>query len=606
MANSFNTSPTPPPVPPIAESTPAPRATRKGCFSLWTLLAVVIFIAAAVIGLNARKVYNVGIEYLASRAAVKVEQAMEAGDQVGASELAGEMYRKYPNSSAILRVTAKFLTEISQDHVNAVAMLKRLIATGKGTQDDQLLLAQTQVKAGDVVAAAAALKALPEALQNGRKGLEAKSLIAAMTGNRAEAETLLRQALNCEPNDPECKLKLAILDEAQAFQSGPRNNISDRIWEVARRGDKTALTAIRHLADSSTTTSANVDELLALITAHPQATDSIRYAVLRTHHRLRPLDTKALVEKEITRQRGKSAQEIPDFFRWLVAVGYQHRIEEILPVELALKDAKSLLIYIDALSANGEWQALSDLMQRQKLPISAATKSLVLGQSHGQLQSRNPQIAGQFLREAMDAAGPNDRVILDRVAQSAESLGLTDLAKDAYRKMLLQRPEGRVELLEKIMNLCRQDRDVKGMIDTLKELHQLRPGFQGYADQLDYLRLVSGIEMELAANVVWTADREPATLTQGYPRALMTAMTERRFGREQEWRVAASAVPDPNKLSPGLRAVMTGYYAQLGEREKAFRLGETLVGTLVNGVLTGDKRGLLLDEELRLLETGMR
>jgi hypothetical protein len=266
-----------------------------------------------------------------------------------------------------------------------------------------------------------------------------------------------------------------------------------------------------------------------------------------------------------------------------------------------------MLVYIDALSAAGEWQAIIDLLKGNRLPISTTTRNLVLGQSHGQAQGRSQMdVAAQFLREALDQAGPKEQEILLRTASSAEAMGLTSIAKEAYRKLLATRPDGQVALLEKLLQVCQQDRDVDGMVAALKDLHQAKPGFQPYADQLNYLRLISGTEMELAANGIYSTDPAKMIPTQSLPPYFLRALAAKRLVRRADWEAATEKVTSPERLSPGARAMLSGFYADLGQREKAFRLGETLIGNVNNGVVTGDKRGLLLEPELRALERGIR
>ena len=561
---------------------------------------------ATVVGLNAKRVYNKWTEWRSKAAAADIQKLIDAGQVNDAFKLAGEAYRKYPNSPAVLRLAAQMLSETSRDYPTAAALIKRVLASGKGTLEDQVLLAEMQAKSGDLVSAKTTLSLLPDQLQNTRQALEARSMLAGLAGDKEAEDDLLRRALQADPDNRDCQLKLAIMDEMRSFETGPRGAIVERIWKIARGDDEAALKAIVHLAGSTSTTATQITTLLDLVTAHPAATDKERYIVLQAHHRLRPLDTERLITSEMNRQRGKSAQDMSDFFRWLVGIGQHAKIRELLPLDVAMRDTKSMLIYIDALSAGGEWGQLVDLMQKPKLPITTSTRNLVLGQSYGYLDNRNPRAASQFLREAITGAGPTDREILLRASTAAEALGLTSLAREACQKLLTSRPDGRTPILEKILELSQRERDTQAMLDTLKELIQVRPGYQAYVDQLNYIRLITGTEMELAASAVEKTDPLTAVTTQGLPPAFLSAVAARQFGKEQEWKNAAQSIKSPERLGPGMRAVLAGYYSQIGDRQSALRLGETLVGNSLNGQSFGDKRSLLLDEELKLLESGMR
>lgn len=565
----------------------------------WTWIAIGLFAVATALGMNARKIYHYWQDFRSDRALNEAKALSDAGDFGMAVEAAAAALQKTPSHPGLLRFTAKLLTEEARDHNTAVVLLRRLLSSGRAEPEDGLLMLECLVRLGDMAAAREQLLTLPKALQDGRRGLEARSAIAALAGNPREAENLLRQALLLDPNDPECQLRLAILDENQAFES-VRPSITTRIWKVAKGNDDAALAAILHLANSQHTAPREVDELFSLVKAHPKADDAERYAVLSASHRLSPLDTVRHVEAEMARQKGKSPQNLAEFFQWLGSVGHHDKILQMLPRDAALRDSRSMLIYIDALAAAGQWQPLIDLMQQSKLPISLATRNLVLGQSYARLEGDGIREAGRFLREALASAGPGDQAILMRVAASADSMGLTGIAREAYTKLLGLRPERRALVLEKLLELCKRERDTKGMLDTLKELQLARPGFEPDDERLQYVRLLSGMEMELALD--WMQKRTGSRQSSAEDMVL-SALAAHRTGNLEGWKSSTSAIREPERLEPGMRGVVAGFLAMNGEKTAAFRLVETLSGSLTDGQIVGDKRGLLLPEELRLMES---
>jgi hypothetical protein len=153
--------------------------------------------------------------------------------------------------------------------------------------------------------------------------------------------------------------------------------------------------------------------------------------------------------------------------------------------------------------------------------------------------------------------------------------------------------------LEKLLELYQRERDTLGMLDTLKELQVARPGYEPDIQRLMYVRLLGGIEMELALDWV---DRQMSTTDLSTERIVLKALAAYRAGRADEWRAAMTAIEQPERLDPGMRGVVAGFLAMNGDRLSANRLMETLSGSLTDGQVVGDKRGLLLPEELRLLE----
>ena len=570
----------------------------------WSIYTLVLFVLVLIVGFNARPLYHAFNDWRAESAAQKLNAQIDQGDREKAMNLGGELFRQFPDSSPVLRALARLLAEVSADYSTAASLVKRIISKEQATDEDRISLAEYLAKAGDLLGAQKAIAALPESVQNTRRVLEARSATASFMGDNELAKELLRSALQADPENPDCQLRLAILEDSESFVISQRSPALDRIWDLAERDDKTGLAAIGYLAASRSLSAVDVPQLLDFVSKHPQAKDEHIYSVLLAHHKLRPLDTERLVQSELERQKGRSVDDLTAFFRWLVAVGHHEDILRLMSLEQVMKDSKSMLVYIDALSAGGEWKTLIDLMNRQRLPISEATRSLVLGQSHGRLDSSQSDRAAQFLRDSIGAAGQKDVVLLTRAAETAESLGLTSVAQEAYRRVLKSQPEKRIVLLERLLALFRRDRDALGTVETLKELILARPGFQPYVDELNYTRLISGVEMELALADM-KAER-PQSVLLGRSVPLMHAMTSKRFGQSDDWKHHLSQIDDPQALTPGMRAVLAGYLADAGHSDKAYRLAETIIGTFENGRLVGDKRSLLLPEELKLLEMSLR
>ena len=579
-------------------STVGPRSSR---LSLWVWVVILLIGTALVLGLNARKVYHKWVDWTCARVAAEVMTLLEQDKVDQAFKVAGETFRKYPDNTAMLRVLAKVVSEVSGDWSTAASLLKRVRQQGRASPVDLLDLVFAQAQSGDLAGTQETLKELAPAALNSRKGLEARATLARFAGDNAEAERLLRAAYSADPGDRMAQLMLAKMDQAKAMLSG-QAVVVRQIWDLAQGDDRAAKEAILHLAGSETTTSTEIVDLVGLMEKHPLSDDRLRYAVLFAHHRLRPMDTAPLVKAELARNKGRPAGDLSDFFSWLGKVGEHERILELLPLLTAKRDAKSLLIYVDALAAAEQWQPLIDLMEQPQLPISDVARNLVLAQSHGLSSHRDLSSAFRFLKESIVNAGASDKEMLLKAAATAETLGFNALAREGIRRLLEMRPSNRLGLLEKQLELARRDRDVDGMIEVLLELTSMKPGQNLYTDQLHYLRLLSGEGMELAAAALQSAAPD-SPQSVGMPRAVLRAIAARRFSDDEKWRSAVAEVEGPERLTAGLRALLAGYYSDMGEGEAAFRLVETLVG---DGLRGGDKTSLLLPAERRELEKAMR
>ena len=570
-------------------------------FHFWLILVLALTLLSMFVGFNARKVHQVWAEWRCARVSTQVSILLEQDDAEGAFTLAGEAIRKYPDNADMLRVVARLVSEISNDWTTAMALLNRLRQLGRASETDLLDLAYAQAQVGDLVSTQATLKFLPKAAWDSRKAMEARAVLARHSGDTAAADALLRAAYNADPNDRMAQLMLAKMDQDEAMQSG-RTSVLRRIWDIAREQDKAAKEALFYLAKSELISSNDVLVLMDLMEAHPFTDDLLRYTVLHAHHRVRPLDTSTLVKQELRRNQGRPASELGEFFIWLGRVGHHRQVLELLPPSTAKGDAKSLLILVDALAAAKEWQPLLELMNQPDLPVSDATRSLVLAQCHGFSPKKDLSAASQLLQNLILKATRNEKDTLQRAVVTAETLGFTSVAREAVERLLELKAPNRLPLLETLLELARRDHDVGGMMDALLELTRMRPGHSRYSDQLLYLRLLSGEGMEVAAEALQQTESNVPQSGE-MPRAILRAIAAKRFGETERWKSAMAEVKAPGRLSAGLRALLAGYYAEIGEHTESFRLVESLVG---DGQSRGDKTNLLLPAERRELEKAMR
>ena len=135
-----------------------------------------------------------------------------------------------------------------------------------------------------------------------------------------------------------------------------------------------------------------------------------------------------------------------------------------------------------------------------------------------------------------------------------------------------------LQQLVRALDALRAHHKAKTKVDFAK-LRTLRPGSQSYADQLNYLRLVSGLEMEAACDEV-LGFQQPAPASAApsatLPPELLHALAAWRFGRDDAMRQALENLPDPTRLSPGPRAVVSCLYAFSGREVEGFRLAEKI------------------------------
>ena len=336
-------------------------------------------------------------------------------------------------------------------------------------------------------------------------------------------------------------------------------------------------------------------ELRQLIDQHPKAGDRERYEVIRVFMRLNPLEHEAVIEHEIARNAGRSPDAIFDFLRWLGTEGEYERLLKIIPAETVIRDPDVYFIYVDALSAAERWKELLSLVKTRKPPVTPTTVHIILAQCYAKLQP-DMAAARRELREAFALNSRGEIPLLLRAAGLAESLNLLDLAVQGYTLVGEARPVMRLQMLEKVFELQQRDKDVAGLIETVRRQNDLRPRNQLFIDRLNYLRLVSGIELEAAFDAVIGFENTPneTLATSVIPSALLRALAAWRFGDVERVKKEIGEVSNPQNLPAGPRAVVAGLYAITGRDVESFRMAEKI------------PEPLLLDSERHFLRLSMQ
>lgn len=585
-----------------AASSPSPVSPRfnllrwliaKIGLNMVTVIAALILASALFIAYKGKDLYQGVQHYRASKLAREAHDLITAERWEMASQMLQNGIRSMPDQPPLLREVADLFARGYNDPQTAAAFLRRVISHSEGTAQDRRRLAEILLQAGDLNEARRIYAELPAAEQTTRKGLELLSAITRAAGNASESDQLMRRALMLDPGDKDARLRLAIMDEAQALDDA-RSTIAQTIWTIASAGDETALKAIEHLAVSKSLTAVQAKDLVALVERTPKSTERVRYAALHAQLKLSPLEHDRIVAHEIQRNKGKSPDNMFDFLRWLGQQGEYQKILDIVPAESVSRDADVFLIYVDALSSSERWKELLNLMTTRRAPITQATAHVILAQCHARLQPDLKEARRQL--SAAFATGRKEVPVIMRGAALAEALHLYDLAMEGYKAIAESRPPLRLQLLEKILELQRASRDTEGMMQTLLRLRDLRPRNRTYADQINYLRLITGTEIELAydqlirLNTPEQADDSPES---SIPASLLRALAALRVGDMKRMKDETAKLSSVHLLPAGMKAATSGLLTLSGRDVEGYRLGEKIL------------HAGLLDQELQLLRRAM-
>jgi len=551
-----------------------PPRSRLG---LWTLLALVLtaimaFAGIAVFGLP-KKIYA---EYQAGL----VSPALEKNDWRGAIKALSQANRFDPDNPKVLRASIEFLQKSRSDPRSQVNVIKQLIRLGHADADDYLRMGELLLELGEGNQARQVHEDLPEELKDTKQGLQLLAGIQRGEGLRIESEQTLRRALMKTPNDPDSKMRLAILDYGDSFPE-IHQRARGILWQLVNEQDETALAAIRFLAADKRLTLPEANRLLQIVDAHPGVTNSARHDVLSAMVRLDPGRREEIFDQEMQRYQGKGIDQIQEIIRWLAKEKQHTRILTLVPPRSA-NEAPEIFPYVaQALGEEGRWADLRRLLTGSgPMPAPKARVEVWLAEAATHLEPGNSAASSSHLLTAVELAiQTNDHGTLAVAGHVAEKLGMYELAIRCCEKLATVSPGVNVAMLDKIYDLAERLRDAERMIETSRQLLHHRPSSGVFRDRVNYLLLLIGDSMELVDAELQQGTK--GTYQEGgtsrLPPAFLRAFAAYRFRDLDRMNREMEALGSSyTRLPPGQRAVVARMLHSSGETSAAFRLAESL------------------------------
>lgn len=582
---------------PDASGDPArPAARRRGKWQ--APLAIFMFIAVISLIFGGRTAFRAAKDYWGRHLATQASRQMEEDKWDSASRMIGDAIRSAPEDPHVLRVTADFLRKTNGDPEMARHFLQKLRDAGAATPEDDIQLGEVLILTGESQRARKIYEALPTATKSRREGMEFLAKVLDDEGQKPLAMSTLRQALLSEPDNPECILRLAMMDLDQPFNES-RRRAQDTIWKIARQHDDTALQAIGFLAASRELTAGEADELLKTVSAHPKAEDKHRLPVVSAYMRLFPTRQKEVLDAECGKYKGKSIDDMVHVLRWLAQEHQSERILGMVPKSLVVKSPDAFPSYAEALISAGKWSDLKALIQGTPAPsISQASAHAYLALCFSKLEPNLVAAKQQIENAYRNAAKSGELQTILRSAQLAETLGLWDMAAEGYETIAAKNARVRISMLTKVYEMASLARNGARMLDIADRIAKARPESWLYRARADYLRLVLGSGLEEACETTLAvkpgavaATRDPDAISY---LAVLRALAAYRIGDLTRVKPELDAIQGTATLPPGVRAVLAGLMKiSNGDTAAAFKLAEAVPASI------------LLPEELRFLKMAL-
>lgn len=505
---------------------------------------------------------------------------MERNEWSEAARWIREASQIAPEDPAVVRAIADFQIRTHSHPSDVVQTLQRLSGTQDAAHEDIAKLARAQVDLGSHEAARKTLALLPE---DNPHAAEADAYLLKMEKRDSEADARLRTALTTGNSDAKTLLKLAILDLKQ-----PQPDIHQRgrnsLWRMAQEDGVNAVDAISILAADTSLTATEAGRLFGIVEASHQAGEELRYSVLTAMLRLRPEEREAILNHET--QSASSADEPRRLAlaRWLSSLHEHQRLLAILPSELKWKDmpADKALLKLEALAQAGQWNDLRKVLDHDLEKVVGSVSFNLWQAKVVSAQNGGAPRVQQHLNLAFDATGRGqDSQSAVQVAETAEKLGAPDLAVAFYHSTSahVSSPLLRIALLEKAYALHHHARDTHAMLQVAAEVADLTPGNQANAFRADYLALLAGESIELAARRVDEA--QALTDAAASSRILfLKAMAAYRLHAPPQKLEALKKLQNLT-WEPGHRAVLAAMLTAQGDEAAGFQMAEKISTTLL-------------------------
>lgn len=561
---------------------PAPSRQRRSVLS-WLL--PLLFVLGFTWWLFGEKTILWGRSLVAGHYARKAQEKIQAKDWQAAARQLAQARAILVNDPAVLRAYADFLIGTGSDNLSLLQVLRLLDAQGLMKAEERVHVVKVLTSLGRTDDARSEYEKLSEAERAMPASMEVLAHIYRAEGRHDEADILLRRALQNSPDDPDTRLKLAILDHENTF-SEVQQRAHREMWQLAARPDDVGLRALEQLILKGQVTGEEAAQLQERVAAHPHAAPWLRYAALSARLRARPQDREAMIQAEVERIRGQGVEQLTPALTWLLQEKQSELVLKLLPEEMALKSGPLLHTYLLALSEAGRWQEVGALLNSQRvLPVTQtfvhAWKARVANQ-----QDKGVQVVRHHLEAAFsNTNGGQEEASARMTAEIAEQMGQWDLAAKFYNEIATLHPLSRGPMLEKVYEAGLRNRNTETVLKAAGQLSELYPDNRIHLHRHLYLQLLAGANLETVSLAVDALPHHADEPMQPVLRALAAY----RLGNAVRLREALANLPKNVEPPTGPRGVLAGLLAAAGQVSSGFQIAENIPGVL------------LLPEEVRFL-----
>lgn len=551
-----------------------PKVPVLGRFSVWLMG----FGALIVLGLIAWSPARTAVRDAWARShAREAVVSMEADDMGHAIAELIEARKLSPEEPEVLRAIIQYL-KLAKGDRRELAYHLRLLATKQTlSMEDQLLHGTCLVELGRIEEARRVHAALPAEAASTPEGLELLARMQAAEGQTTAAARSARQARLLEKDSPEARLEFAIENSRSAFPEY-RNQSWAELWELCQLPPPVGIAAARAILRDARLTAEDAKRLLPIIESHPHADLAIRLDIVSALIRFFPEQKAELIRREVSRFDNEKIGTLVEMAAWLAAHREHALLLKLVPPQLASSSRPLFTALIKALAGEGRWQEMKQALTHQRPPVSNTLVSIWLADAESHLQPDMKESRRQLGFAIESAIAAREFEELELAAGLSERLGMPELALEGLLHLATAVEARRSEFLLHAKSIAESSKDTRALLEVTRGLQELNPSNAQIAEELAYLRLLLGEEMEV---VLSDATQAPA---------LFRALAAYRLGDRGTLDHVMSSHLKADGMSAGRRAVLSGLLATTGKPAEAFQIAEKV------------PEALLLDEEMAFLK----
>lgn len=569
------------PDPQPEQSSPPSSSKRKSSGFPWFIATIFVtgLVIASVVTVSVAwpRISRAYHRHVALGLLKKADAALKAEEWQAASDHYSKAYLEASNEPEVIRGIALFMRKTGSDPERTLQFWRQMIDLGVDTPQDRLDAAQTYIQLNKSAEARQMLASVPPAERATKTALEIEAGILNIEGRTAEAATVMRHALRMDPDDPQSRLKLAVLDLRNPL-SEVQNAAIDDLWQLARGDTDANLPAIDLLTKETKLTQANFSEIIDLLKNNPKSDARHVYLVLGRQLERYPENRAAVFAREEAELADKPADARIPYLLMLQSLNEHERVLQQLPMDRVLKLREFFAVYAESLAATQQWTALRNAIRTApSLPVSAPDLSLLNARISKGLEESSDVISGHLLDAAKYATAARDIRSVRRISAIAESMGYPAAALGALRAGA-NLPQHRVSMLEAVLGIQTNLQDSEGMLQTLNDLVETDPNLHYHQEKQLYLKLLLGVELETIPSKL--SNPKIADTIAPAVRQLLQAMSAYRQQNLEDLRSALSDLT-PEYFQPGQRAVLSGLLNAGGDPRRAFEIAEKVPDSLL-------------------------